>query len=180
MALGSFAAKKALRQQKKAAKQIAANREASANALFFGNSRKGQDAWGIATGKTARPLSAEERIGMNRNYRAQSSQYRQQLETARTNMKGAGTPEERAAYRDEMRNIAGAMRDHRGMNPAGVTEGSYSALDRAKAAGTAVSEYYLGGKTSQNLARMGGTAAAIVGVPMAMDAAGNAINNSGF
>lgn len=174
-------ARYAARDVKKRAKNIntiRSNRNASEQALFFGNSRTGQDAWKTFTKGGSRPLSKEERMNMNRNYREQGREMRGSLEEARTKMKNAKTPEERKQAQNEMRSIASDMRDHRQMNPSGITETSIGTKDRMKALGTATSEYFLGGTAKQNLSRMGGVAGAIVGVPIAIDAASNAIGSN--
>lgn len=174
---GRVVSGKDLKRRAKKQNAIRANRDASESALLFGNTRQGQDAWKTATRGGTRPLSKDERMMMNREHRQTGSALRQELNTARENMRNATNKEDKMRYQQQMRDIGAEMRQHTASNPSGVREVNIGAMDRVKAAGTAVGQYYFGGSGKQTAARIGATAGAIIGVPLAVDAAENAINS---
>jgi hypothetical protein len=181
--------KRAARKRAKNISKIRASRDASEQAIFMGNSRKGQDAWAIATGKKKNVGWSQDELKTIAADKAKAQQVlkgsegyfdgvKQQL---RKDPNGPNlSPDQRKQVMADARAKQAEIEQAKAIMKMETKGGrEITTGDRWKAAGTAVGEYYMGGTGKQMAARIGGTAGAIVGVPIAADAIGNAMNSNG-
>lgn len=185
---GSRRASKEVRKRAKNINQIRSSRDASEQAIFMGNTRKGQDAWDIFRGKKESRGRTQEERKQIAGQRARSEHVlkgsQDDLRYTAQQLKQAAndpnlTPEQRKAVMDDLRAQGRKTnedfqqaREFMKADADGAFKGpvDYTTGDRAKALGTAVGEYYLGGSGKQMAARMGGTVGGIVGLNVGMDA----------